>query len=110
MRYFFGFILLIALCFSTTVYAQKNKTIVGTISGFECGDNCYLTITDKKGKEHQALCLADLCETFATATDDNLAGYKGKMVKVSVGKGNQVDGAENVMGVMDAFLTIELIK
>jgi hypothetical protein len=42
-----------------------------------------------------------LCEKLITATDENLGGYKGKMVKVSDG---------NVMGTMDAFTKVELIK
>jgi UDP-galactopyranose mutase len=39
------------------VLAQKTKTvrtIEGKISDYECGDNCYLTIIDKKGKNIMA--------------------------------------------------------
>ncbi|MSP27653.1 MAG: hypothetical protein EXR80_04215 [Methylococcales bacterium] len=56
MKIFFSFILLIALCLSNPVYAQKNKTMIGTVMAFECGDNCYLTIVDEQGQDHQALC------------------------------------------------------
>lgn len=93
--------------------AKKNapKILVGMISGFECGDNCYLTIVDKQGKEHYALCSDDrLCEKLMTATGDNLGGYKGKKVKVTVSTGQQVDGSGTVMGTMDAFVKIQLLK
>jgi hypothetical protein len=112
MKKTLGFIVLIALCLTNSAYAKQKsgKTLVGTITGFECGDNCYLTIVDKKGTEHRALCFADVCDKFAEANDANLAGYKGKTVKVTIGKGNQVDGANNIMGVMDAFTTLQVIK
>lgn len=89
---------------------SQHRVLVGTIAHFECGDNCYLTITDNKGKEHMALCDDRLCETLMTATGANLGGYKGKKVKVSVGTGKQVDGSGTVMGTMDAFVKIKLIK
>jgi hypothetical protein len=86
------------------------KVIKGTISKFESADNVYLTIVDKKGKPHTALCNADLCEKLMMATDNNLGGYKGKKVRVTVDTGNQVDGSGRVMGTMDAFVKIQLIK
>jgi hypothetical protein len=52
----------------------------------------------------------NLCDKLIEATDENLGGYKGKKVKVTVGKGNQTDAAGNIMGTMDAFIKIELIK
>ncbi len=111
MKKLLGFILIMALCLTNIVYAQKNKTLIGTVSGFECGDNCYLTIVDKTGKAHQALCSDTLCEKMMESQDDpNLAGYKGKRVKVTIGQGQQFDGAGNVMGTMDAFKNIQLMK
>jgi small nuclear ribonucleoprotein (snRNP)-like protein len=112
MKKSFAFILLLALCLNTTAYAKKvsNKTVVGTITAFDGADNFYLTIVDNKGKAHNALCMADLCDKLIEATDENLGGYKGKKVKVVVGKGNQTDAAGNIMGTMDAFIKIELIK
>lgn len=109
-------ILLTSLCFLSPAHAGNkkpaSKTLVGTISEFECGDNCYLTITDKKGQEHNALCHDDsICEKLMTAQEDKkLGGYKGKKVKVTVGTGNQVDGNGTVMGTMDAFIKIQLLK
>ncbi|MDO9215087.1 MAG: hypothetical protein Q7U23_14800 [Methylococcales bacterium] len=112
MKKSFSFILLLALCLSNTAYAKKiaDKTIIGTITAFDIGDNFYLTIVDNNGKTHNALCMADLCDKLIEATDENLGGYKGKKVKVVVGKGNQTDAAGNIMGTMDAFIKIELIK
>lgn len=95
------------------VEAQKRKAakiIEGTISRYECGDNCYLTITDKKGKEHTGLCTAHpLCTKWnrEVMMPDS---YKGKRVKVTIGKGTQFDGGGNVMGTMDAFTRIQLLK
>lgn len=108
-------ILLTSLCFLSPAHADEKKTapktLVGTITKFECGDNCYLTITDKKGKEHNALCSDNsICEKLMTAADDKLGGYKGKKVKVTVSTGQQVDGNGTVMGTMEAFIKIELIK
>ena len=111
MKTLFNLMLLAVLCLNNPAYAQKNTTEIGKISAFECGDNCYLTIVDKKGKQHQALCSDALCEKMMESQGDpQLAGYKGKMVKVIVGKGKQVDGAGNVMGTMDEFEKIQLIQ
>lgn len=111
MKKIFGFTLLIALCLNNTAYA-KEKTMIGTVMAFECGDNCYLTIVDENGQDYQALCSDDkVCEKIMTNVDDPyLAGYKRKLVKVTIGQGKQFDGAGNVMGTMDAFKKIELLK
>ncbi|WP_394754865.1 hypothetical protein [Crenothrix sp.] len=111
----FAFILLLSVCFLSLPAEALNrrhplKVIKGTISQFESADNFYLTILDKKGKPHTALCNADLCEKLMMATGNNLGGYKGKKVRVIVGTGNQIDGSGRVMGTMDAFVKIQLIK
>jgi hypothetical protein len=108
-------ILLTSLCFLSPAHAASKKsapkTLVGTITRFECGDNCYLTITDSKGQEHTGLCHDDtVCEKLMMASDEKLGSYKGKKVKVSVGIGNQVDGSGTVMDTMDAFTKIQLLK
>lgn len=86
------------------------NTIEGTISDFESADNFYLTIVDQQGKRHTALCLADLCEKLMMVTDENLGGYKGKKAKVTVGIGQQLDDSGQIMGEMEAFTKIELLK
>jgi hypothetical protein len=94
----------------TTIYTvglpanatPKPTTLEGTIFSYECGDNCYLTIKDSKGKEHSGLCSATACEPWnEVAAMPN--SFKGKKVKVTVGEGEQVDGNGTVMGKMDAF-------
>jgi len=112
MKKSFGFILLITLCLTNPAYAQKNKTMIGTIMGFECGDNCYLTIVDENGQDYQALCGDEkVCDKIMDNIDDpDLGGYKRKLVKVIIGQGKQFDGAGNVMGTMDAFENIQLLK
>jgi hypothetical protein len=94
------------------VEAQKKttpKTMEGTISKFECGDNCYLTITDAKQKEHTGLCLAPLCTAW-TEQQKMPRTFKGKRVRVVIGKGKQYDDEGHVMGTMDAFTKIEILK
>ncbi|MDD1617860.1 MAG: hypothetical protein LUQ28_15645 [Methylococcaceae bacterium] len=111
MKKTLGFLLLIALCLTNTAYAKKNTTMIGTIMAFECGDNCYLTIVDEQGQDHQALCADDnVCEKIMNNPDDPvLAGYKRKLVKVTIGQGKQYDGAGTVMGTMDAFEKIQVL-
>jgi hypothetical protein len=36
--------------------------------------------------------------------------FIGKKVKVTVGRGNQVDGSGNIMGEMDAFDKIDMLN
>jgi hypothetical protein len=94
------------------IEAQKRKAakiIEGTISGYYCGDNCYLTITDNKGKEHTGLCTAPVC----TKWNENAMmpdSYKGKRVKVTVGKGRRLTGAGDVVDTMDAFTRIQFTE
>ena len=80
----------------------------GTISKFECGDNCYLTIADKSGKERTGLCLAPLCKAWIV-NSKMPSKYRGKSVRVTLGKGKQYDDGGNVMGTMDAFTKIEML-
>lgn len=106
------FILLwLIMSVSNMAYAKKTaNTLIGTVSNVECGDNCYLTIVDDAGKEHQALCVDDKpCEAMMMGIDGDFGGYKGKKVKVTLGKDKQYDGAGNVMGEMPSFRKIDLL-
>ncbi|UOG90940.1 MAG: SH3 domain-containing protein [Candidatus Thiothrix sulfatifontis] len=85
------------------------KTLVGVIASYECGDNCYLTITDKQGVPHSGLCSAPLCDAWNEVAEMP-AKFKNKKVKATVGTGTQYDGSGNVMGEMDAFETLTLLK
>jgi uncharacterized protein len=85
------------------------KTLSGEITSYDCGDNCYLTVTDSKGDEHIGLCTASTCDAWNenAAMPDN---FLHKKVKVTLGKGTQVDAAGNAMGDMDAFDVISFLN
>jgi hypothetical protein len=89
---------------------EAAKIIEGTISGYECGDNCYLTITDQKGIEHIGLCTArPICTNWnQNAMMPN--SYKGKRVRVTIGKGAQLTGAGEAVGTVDAFIRIQFTE
>jgi hypothetical protein len=88
--------------------AYAASTLQGTIASYECGDNCYLNITDDAGGEHSGLCTASLCDPWNEAAEMP-ADFVGKRVKVKVGTGTQVDGSGNNMGEMDSFDEITLL-
>lgn len=79
----------------------------GSITRYECGDSCYLTIMAAGGEEYTGLCAASMCESWNAdaAIPDSMIGVN---VRVTVGEGSQVDGEGNVMGTTDAFNEIEL--
>jgi len=88
---------------------STGKTLEGVIGSYECGDNCYLTIIDKQGDAHSGLCTAPLCDAWNEVAEMP-ANFKNKKVKVGISIGKQYDAAGNVMGEMDAFETITLLK
>jgi uncharacterized protein len=84
------------------VKTSGGKRLQGVISSYDCGDNCYLTITDAKGADHIGLCSAPTCDSWNEVAEMP-ASFKNKPVEVVIGKGTQYDGGGNVMGEMDAF-------
>lgn len=94
--------------FSLNANAAEEKTIEATISGYECGDNCYLEIIDSEDGEMIGLCTAPLCEKWneEAAMPEK---YIGKKIRVVVGQSEQYDAEGNVMGTMEAFTSIELL-
>jgi hypothetical protein len=87
---------------------DNTKQIVkGVISDYGCGDNCYLTITDAGGKEISGLCTAPLCQQWNEKAEMP-AEFKGK--KVIVRKGLKYDGEGNVMGEMESFEKIDMLR
>lgn len=102
----------LSLASANNVDANDTKAtniIEGTISGYDCGDNCYLTITDKKGKDHTGLCSAPLCSKWNEqgAMPDR---YKGKRVKVTVSRGTRFDGEGHAVDTFESFTRIQLLK
>ena len=101
--------LLLSGIFNLSIGHTADNLIEGTISEYICGDNCYLTIVDKNGEEHGGLCGAALCEKWNEAGDMPVQ-FKGRAVRVTVGKGYQYDGEGNVMDEVDEFKKVDLLK
>jgi hypothetical protein len=89
--------------------ASRSVVIEGRIRQFECGDNCYLTIVDKSGREHTGLCTAPECAAWNRDVAMP-ARFKGRKVVVSTGRSVQLDGSGNVMGRMNAFKKIRFVQ
>lgn len=89
---------------STAASVEASRLI--TLTGFSCGDNCYLEFTD--GDEAKtALCRASQCSEWADA--QTLPGaLKGKRAFARFGTGNQVDAAGTVMS--RKYQTIEELR
>ncbi|HPE61270.1 MAG TPA: lysozyme inhibitor LprI family protein [Thiolinea sp.] len=89
--------------------ANPDRLLKGTIKSFECGDNCYLTVTDEAGKEQVGLCTAEMCGPWneETKMPDDMAG---KPVEITIRVGVQIDGDGNVMDEMDAFDEIRILE
>ena len=88
--------------------AAGKRTIVGTIRDYTCGDNCYLTIVDARGKKHDGLCTASLCQAWNKAVEMPKR-FVGRKVRVTVTKGMQVNDNGDPMGPFPAFRKIELL-
>jgi hypothetical protein len=100
-----GGLVLAALVVSTLAARSADASVSGTISDFECGDNCYLTIRTGDGEDLTGLCVAETCEPWFVeqAIPQELIG---KPVTVTVGEGQQVDASGTVMGDFPAFTTV----
>ena len=96
----------LAVFFALPAHAA-GKRVDGRIKSFECGDNCYLTIVTKSGKELNALCAAKACEPWNAETEipRDLIGRK---VRVTLDTGVQLDGSGNEMGSYPAFTVVKL--
>jgi hypothetical protein len=85
-----------------------DRKVTGKITGFECGDNCYLNIKTSVGEEISGLCEARTCRPW----NENAAMPKamiGRKVSATVGTGQQVDGSGNVMGEFASFKALKLL-
>jgi len=90
------------------IKAPKPKLVAGTIAGFGCGDNCYLTIKIADDKEIDVLCRAKECAPWVDAQEIPQAMI-GRSVKATLGKGKQIDAAGDVMGAMDAVTKLQFV-
>lgn len=87
----------------------QSAPLQGRIKSFECGDNCYLTVVDARGREVTGLCVARACRPWNERTQIPRS-LIGKTVQYTTGVGVQRDGAGNVMGRMTSFRTIEILN
>lgn len=88
--------------------AAGKRTVMGTIRSYECGDNCYLTIVDARGKQHDGLCHALLCGAWNNA-QEMPKRFIGRKVRVTITTGVQVNAEGDPMGDFPAFRKIELL-
>jgi hypothetical protein len=101
----------VCLALSITVAGPavaKDKTTTGKIVRFECGDNCYLVISDGKGREVTGLCTAPQCESWNFAAEMP-SKFRGVRVKVTLGKGFQVNGEGDVQAEHVAFSNLQFL-
>jgi len=85
------------------------KPLIATIVSYECGDNCYLTVSDEQGTERVGLCAAPLCDKWNQATEMPTK-FVGKKISFVIGSGQQFDASGALMGEMEAFMQIKLLK
>jgi hypothetical protein len=85
------------------------KVVSGKIVRFECGDNCYLIIKTRAGKEVTGLCVAKTCQPWNEVAKMP-EKYVGRRVAVTMGTGQQIDGSGNVMGDFLSFTSIRFLK
>ena len=84
----------------------KSVSAKGILSSYQCGDNCWLTITIEN-KEKSFLCAAKECTDFDEATfKDN---YSGKKVQLKISKDDVVDGSGKKQGESESVTSIEFI-
>jgi hypothetical protein len=102
-------ILLGLVAFDDAALAQANGTFTGKIVDFQCGDNCYLTVVNDRGKKIDALCVATACRPWNKATEIPKR-FIGKRVSVTVGRGVQIDGGGEPVEVMAAFREIKFLR
>lgn len=87
---------------------KPGQTLTGKIKKFECGDNCYLTITTSKG-DVDALCSAKSCVPWFE-NQKMPARMIGRKVVVKTGMDKQFDGNYDVAGHYLAFKTLTFTK
>lgn len=81
----------------------------GVIKTFECGDNCYLTITQSDGQEETGLCVATTCKLW-WENQRMPSNFVGKPVKVKLGVRWKVDGNYDRVGYGFSFEEVQLVQ
>lgn len=106
-RTHFGLAVAATLVFGTATALAAGKPVEGRIVSFECGDNCYLTLTTDAGAKVEALCGVGPCETWLE-TAEMPASFVGRRVIGTLGQGMRYDGGGNKMGKFPSFETLKL--
>jgi hypothetical protein len=109
MRKFMQSLTMLAAFIAISPAMAALKSVSGTIFGYECGDNCYLNIKTKAGKEIAALCASDGCKAWneQASIPEKLIG---RSVKVTICVGKQLDGSGDEMGDFQAFTKVVVNK
>lgn len=96
-----------AAVMTTLPVRAEDAPVSGVIKSYECGDNCYLTITKDSGEELTGLCAAETCGAWNEVAEMP-ADMVGKKVNAMVGTGKQYDGDGNEFGEFPAFSSLEI--
>ena len=89
-------------------FTASAESVSGSIQYFECGDNCYLTITTSSDEELTGLCVAESCEPWNLAAEMP-EDQVGRRVMVEVEMGQQTDADGNLMGEFPAFTELQFL-
>lgn len=93
---------------SATAPPEQRQQII--ITGFDCGDNCYLhyrPLTQPDGELQTALCSVGACEPWYSEQSMG-PEFRERIATITIGIGKQYDGGGNVMS--DDFPEITSIK
>lgn len=94
---------------STGPATSRNLIIEGQIVSYECGDNCYLTIRTRYGKNVVGLCAARECAKWNDQAKMP-AKLLGRSIEVMIDKGTRVDGNLDKVDEFPAFSKLRFLK
>lgn len=103
-------LILLSLLFAMSPAEAKRVALVvgnSNYKSFGCGDNCYLTISTKSGKEVTALCVATTCDPWNSAGEIT-PKLVGRNVIVTIGTGMQLYGSGEAVGDYPAFTDVTI--
>lgn len=85
--------LAVVLAPGVAVAQDDFNVLTGTITAFDCGDNCYLTVDFGDAGQLVGLCIAPECEDW-NANVEIPAKLIGARVSVTVGVGERYEGGD----------------
>ena len=87
--------------------AKSGKTLEARITGYSCGDNCWIELETADKRHLSALCRADPCGEWEPGVVP--PRYLGRTVRVTIGKRMAYDGDGHPMGRAEAVTSIDLV-